>query len=71
MKISKKLVAACVTAALLLFESKLGIELDAETKTLLVGLVSAYLIGQGVADFGKGKERGHYRQEKEQRNTLR
>lgn len=56
MRISKKLTVVAVVVAMLLLEKKLGLDLDAETKMQLVGVVSAYLIGQGVADFGKRAE---------------
>lgn len=55
--ISKKLTVAIVAAGVLIFGERLDLPLDSDTKQLLVGLVSAYLLGQGVADFGKGAKR--------------
>jgi hypothetical protein len=55
---SKKGVMVIVTAFLVVIAplaAKFGIEVSEEDKALLVGLVSAYLVGQGIADHGKGK----------------
>ena len=52
--ISKKLVVAVLGAALLIANKKFDLGLDAATQSQLAAVLSAYLIGQGVADFGKG-----------------
>ena len=51
MRLSKKLVAAVVTAVLVLVLDAVGI--GEETSTEIVAIAAAYIIGQGAADFGK------------------
>lgn len=61
---SKKALAAMagsVTSALILFAGKQGYGLDPAAAATLVkvvlGLVGAYIVGQGAADWGKEKEK--------------
>ena len=49
---SKKAIA-CVTGVVLAFTARLGLELDAASVAGIVGPIMAYVIGQGLADFGK------------------
>lgn len=49
----KKLVAAVIGAMVTFFGEALG--LDADQIQTLIQLIMAFLIGQGLADFGKGK----------------
>lgn len=51
---SKKFLAS-LTGIILIVTNKIGFDLDQETVTLIVGLIAAYVVGQGVADLGKEK----------------
>lgn len=51
---SKKFVAALVTAVVW-GVARFGVQLDTEELIGLVTPLHAYIIGQGVADFGKSK----------------
>ena len=50
---SKKLWVALASAVVLILKDSFG--LSEETATQLMTIAGAYLVGQGVADFGKGK----------------
>lgn len=54
--VRKKLSTFVCIAALLVLDKVLDIGLDHDTRTQLVLAASAYLIGQGIADFGKEKK---------------
>jgi hypothetical protein len=49
---SKKFVAAMI-AALVWLGGKVGLHVDTETMAGIVGPIVAYVLGQGMADFGK------------------
>lgn len=51
---SKKFVAALI-AALVWLGGKVGLSVDTETMAGIVGPIVAYVLGQGMADFGKEK----------------
>jgi hypothetical protein len=51
---SKKFVAALI-AALVWLGGKVGLHVDTETMAGIVGPIVAYVLGQGMADFGKEK----------------
>lgn len=51
----KKGVTLIVGVAMVLFGERWGIEIDPELRGELVKLIMAYLVGQGIADLGKGK----------------
>lgn len=50
---SRKLAALIIGVAAILLSKYLGMDLDAESKTALVTILSAYMLGQGIADHGK------------------
>lgn len=54
---SKKLIVAALTVLGLVLQRAFGLEIDEETRNSIVGVVMAYLVGQGLADFGKGRVR--------------
>ena len=49
---SKKFVAMIV-GLIVIIVGKLGLNLDPEAVTKVVGLIMAYIVGQGIADNGK------------------
>ncbi len=49
---SKKFVAALI-AALVWIAGKVGLDVDTTTMAGIVGPISAYVLGQGIADSGK------------------
>lgn len=49
---SKKFVATLIGVVITLV-GKVGFDIDHETAAMIVGLVSAYVLGQGLADNGK------------------
>ena len=51
---SKKFIASTVGVIVALV-AKLGIELDTEAVALVISPILAYILGQGVADHGKGR----------------
>ncbi|MEQ8767225.1 MAG: hypothetical protein RL885_25160 [Planctomycetota bacterium] len=54
---SKKLTAFFSVVSLLILDRWLGLDLGEDTRREIVAVAVAYLIGQGVADFGKGRTR--------------
>lgn len=54
---SKKLVAFLVYLAVVLLNKKLGFELTETDLYTLTGGLGAYTLGQGLADFGKEREK--------------
>ena len=55
-KIRKKLYSMIATVVLVWANGKYQIGIEPDSMKLVVGLVVAYVIGQGVADHGKEKE---------------
>jgi len=53
---SKKFIAMLVGVLTVLL-GKVGLDLDEETLTKIVGLVAAYVLGQGIADHGKEQKK--------------
>lgn len=53
--VSKKLVVLILTTVLIALNNKMGLGMLPEQIDNLIMLASAYLVGQGVADLGKGK----------------
>ena len=53
--LSKKLTSFAAVVSLLILDRWLGLDLGPDTRREIVLLASAYLIGQGVTDFGKSK----------------
>ena len=53
---SKKAIATMV-GLLVPISQKLGLEIPPDTLTAIVGLIAAYVVGQGVADHGKEREK--------------
>lgn len=51
----KKIMVAIVTGAFVLANDRFKLGISTEAITQLVALVAAFLVGQGIADFGKGK----------------
>ena len=51
---SKKFIATMIGVVITL-AAKIGFDIDHETAAMIVGLISAYILGQGVADAGKSK----------------
>jgi uncharacterized membrane protein (DUF441 family) len=49
---NKKFIVAAA-GVIIAFSAKHGLNLDPETTQYIVGIVIAYLIGQGIADNGK------------------
>jgi len=56
---SRKLIVTVVTAIAIGLNDKFEIGLSQDTITMIVGLVAAYVLGQGVADVLKNKESGN------------
>ncbi len=56
-EVKKKLTTAVLTILFLIFEKKLGLDLDMETKMMITGVASSYIVGQGFADKGKEAEK--------------
>jgi len=48
--ISRKLILVVIVFVLLIADSMFALGLDTETKAGMVGVVGAYVIGQGIAD---------------------
>jgi len=51
---SKKFLAM-LTGFIVTLVAKIGWDIPEETITKLVGLIASYILGQGMADFGKEK----------------
>lgn len=51
---SKKFIAM-LAGIIITLAAKIGFDVDNETAMMIVGLVSSYVLGQGVADAGKSK----------------
>lgn len=51
---SKKFLAT-LAGIVITLAAKVGLNIDDETAAMIVGLISAYILGQGVADAGKSK----------------
>lgn len=51
----KKLLVTMATAALVMCNQRFKLGMSQETVTQVVALACAYLVGQGIADFGKGQ----------------
>ena len=52
---SKKAIATIV-AVLLVATNKIGLNLPEEALTQIISAVAAYVVGQGMADFGKASK---------------
>ena len=54
---SRKLIATVLMAVLVLVNDKLGLGISQEAILTVVGVIAAYVVGQGVADAGaQGKK---------------
>jgi hypothetical protein len=53
--ISKKLVVTIITAIVVTFNNKLGLDLDINSILALIGLSSSYVVGQSAVDIQKNK----------------
>jgi len=58
---SKKHVVAIVVMLIVAFNKKLGLELTDQDIRYIVATAAALIMGQGVADFGKGKVQAEHK----------
>jgi hypothetical protein len=49
---SKKAIAG-IAGAVMILVGRLGLDIDSELVTQFVSIVVAYIVGQGIADYGK------------------
>ncbi len=57
---SKKHLVAMLTILIVALNKKLGLDLEGNEVTMIVSIAVALIIGQGAADFGKGKLKAEF-----------
>lgn len=59
--LSSKKFLAMIVGLIVTLVGKIGWDIPEETVSKLVGLVASYVVGQGIADFGKEAEKERQR----------